>query len=100
MPDFIVVEVGLIMSSQHQPLLEIVGGPNGSGKSTFAESYLVRVLKRDSYLNRVLADDWIIFDNSGPRPEYICSKEAFEDFSPEVQEQFIKSFLKGKAVRG
>jgi len=31
--------------------LEIVAGPNGSGKTTFAQSYLVRTLKRTNYLN-------------------------------------------------
>jgi predicted ABC-type ATPase len=41
----------LPMSSFVRPLLEVVAGPNGSGKSTFAESYLVRILNRTSYLN-------------------------------------------------
>ena len=37
--------------SQNILHLEIVAGPNGSGKTTFAQSYLVRTLKRTNYLN-------------------------------------------------
>ena len=39
------------MNSNESQHLEIVAGPNGSGKSTFAQSYLVRVLGRTTYLN-------------------------------------------------
>ncbi len=37
--------------TQNSLHLEIVAGPNGSGKTTFAQSYLIRTLKRTNYLN-------------------------------------------------
>ena len=192
-----------------RPLLEIVAGPNGSGKSTFAESYLVRIMKRTSYLNpdiiaaglaprdaqsasfqagriflteiksrilnkeelgfettlsgltyiktlkaarkngyliriyfvftddpktnikrikkrvqmgghhisnrdvlrrykrsfvnfwneyRGLADDWVLFDNSGSRPVLISSKERFDELDTTGKAAFEKSFLRGRVV--
>ncbi len=50
--------------------LEIVAGPNGSGKTTFAQSYLIRTLKRTNYLN----PDIIA---SGVSPSY-SSDSAFQ----------------------
>lgn len=65
--------------------LEIVAGPNGSGKTTFAQSYLVRTLRRTNYLNPdVIA--------SGVSPSY-SSENAFQAgriFLSELNERIRK----------
>jgi len=55
---------------EHRPHLEIVAGPNGSGKSTFAQSYLIRTLKRTNYLNPDIIASGVSPTNS--------SEEAFQ----------------------
>lgn len=65
--------------------LEIVAGPNGSGKTTFAQSYLVRTLKRKNYLN----PDIIA---SGVSPNY-STETAFQAgriFLAELKERLHK----------
>jgi predicted ABC-type ATPase len=71
--------------NQNSLHLEIVAGPNGSGKTTFAQSYLVRTLKRTNYLN----PDIIA---SGVSPSY-ASDAAFQAgriFLSELKERIRK----------
>ncbi len=63
----------------------------------------IDVLRRfpRSYLNfwnhyRLLADDWILADNTQPRPVFTLSKTRFESLDKHDQAAFAKTFTKGK----
>jgi predicted ABC-type ATPase len=47
-------------------------------------------------LYRPLCKDWYIFDNSNSKPKSILNKISFEKLNPELQQEFISSFLAGR----
>lgn len=67
----------------------VIAGPNGAGRTTFAREVLPREALCDHFINADLiaaelspVDDWRHYENSGPTPRLIASRERIASKQP------------------